>query len=278
MAARHSSDLQSRTRSGFSRCRSRWAGHSWSARSARKALSRRDVPRPAHPVAHGVQPQRHLAQAQPREEVVCQRDHLDVEVGVGRAERLHAQLVVLAVATVLRVLVPERGRHVPRLPRRHGVVLHVGAGDGGGSLGAQRHQLAVAVLEDVHLLAHDLARLADAAQEHAGVLEDRRDRQPVAGALDQRREAGDRSLPPGRLGPEDVVHALRCLHLVGGRRNDAAGNRRGGLTRIRIRARRRRGRSRAHRRLLMGRGSDFLARELTIRVEHPIEMLQCADQ
>ena len=35
---RHSSDLQSSTRSGFSRWRSRCAGHNWSARSARYAL------------------------------------------------------------------------------------------------------------------------------------------------------------------------------------------------------------------------------------------------
>ena len=168
----------------------------------------RDVAGPAHAVAHGVQLQGHLAQAEPGEEVVGQRDDLDVEIGVGRAERLHAQLVVLAVAPVLGVLVPERGRHVPGLPRRHRVVLHVGPGDGRGALGAQRHQLPVAILEDVHLLAHDLAALADAAQEHAGVLEDRRDRQPVAGALDQRGEAGDRCLPADRLGPQHVVHAL----------------------------------------------------------------------
>ncbi len=119
------------------------------------------------------------------------------------------ELVVLAVAAVLGVLVAERGRHVPGLPRRHGVVLHVGPGDGGGPLGAQRHHLAVAVLEDVHLLADDLAALADATQEHAGVLEDGRDGQPVAGTLDQRGEAGDRPLPAGRLGPQHVVHALR---------------------------------------------------------------------
>ncbi len=215
-----------------------------------EGAQQRDVPRPAHPVAHGVQPQRHLAQAEAGEEVVGQRDHLDVEVGVGRAERLHAQLVVLAVATVLGVLVPERGRDVPRLPRRHGVVLHVGAGDGGGALRAQRHQLAVAVLEDVHLLAHDLARLADAAEEHAGVLEDRGDRQPVAGALDQRGEAGDRCLPPGRLGPEHVVHALRGLQ-----RDTALG---GARSRELARTGSGRGRSRAHRRLLMGRGQTFL--------------------
>ena len=218
----------------------------------------RDVPRPAHAVAHGVQLQGHLPQPEAGEEIVGQRDDLDIEVGVGRTERLDAQLVVLAVAPVLRVLVPERRRHVPRLPRRHRVVLHVGPRNGGRPLGTQRHQLAVAILEDVHLLADDLAALADPAQEDAGVLENRRDRQSVAGTLDQTGEAGDRSLPADRLGPEDVVHAL------GGAR--VAGSGFG------------RGRSRAHRRLLTGRGSDFLARKLTIRVEHTVEVLQRADQ
>ncbi len=189
----------------------------------------RDVARLADAVAHGVQLERHLAQTEAGEEVVGQRDDLDVEVGVLHAERLDAQLVVLAVAAVLGVLVPERRRHVPGLPRRHRVVLHEGPGDRGGPLGAQRHHLAVAVLEHVHLLADHLAALADAPQEHAGVLEGGRDRQPVARALDQRGETGDRSLPAGRLGPEDVVHALRGAS----RRVGAAGNRRGGLARIR---------------------------------------------
>ena len=221
----------------------------------------RDVARAADAVAHGVQPQGHPSQAEAGEEVVGQGDDLDVEVGVGRPERLHAELVVLAVAAVLGVLVPEGRRHVPGLPGRHGVVLHEGAGDGRGSFGTERHHLAVAVLEDVHLLADDLAALADAAQEHAGVLEDRRDGQPVAGALDQRGEAGDRCLPARRFGPEHVVHALG-----GAGRRARSGPGFG------------RGRSRAHRTLLMARGSDFLARELTIRVEDPVEMLQRADQ
>ena len=125
----------------------------------------------ADAVAHGVQLERDLAQAEPGEEVVGQRDDLDVEVGVGGPERLHAQLVVLAVAAVLGVLVAERRRHVPGLPGRDGVVLDEGAGDRRRALGPQRHHLAVAVLEDVHLLADDLAPLADAAQEDAGVLE-----------------------------------------------------------------------------------------------------------
>ena len=214
----------------------------------------------ADAVAHGVQLERDLAQAEPGEEVVGEGDHLDVEVGVGRPERLHPQLVVLAVAAVLGVLVPERRRHVPGLPRRHRVVLHVGPGDGGGALGPQRHQLAVAVLEDVHLLADDLAALADAAQEDAGVLDDRGDGEAVAGALDQLGEAGDRVLPAGRLGPEHVVHAL-------GRAGRGVG---GGSVRTRAIPRSRQCSSR--------RASDFLARKLTIRVEDPVEVLQRADQ
>ena len=222
----------------------------------------RDVARTADTVAHGVQAQRHPAQAEAGEEVVGQGHDLDVKVGVGRSQCLHAQLVVLAVTAVLGVLVAERRRHVPGLPGRHRVVLHVGPGDGRCSLRTERHQLAVPVLEDVHLLADDLAALADAAQEDARVLEDRRDGQPVAGALDQRGETGDRSLPARRFGPEHVVHALRGAERRRARSRPGFG----------------RGRTRAHRRLLMARGSGFLARELTIRVEDPVEVLQGADQ
>ena len=208
VAARHSGDLQSSTRSGFSRCRARCAGHSSSAPLGQEGAEERDVAGLARAVAHGVQLERDVAQAEPGEEVVGEGDHLDVEVGVRRPERLDPQLVVLAVAAVLGVLVAERRRHVPGLPRWHRVVLDVGPGDGSGALGPQRHQLAVAVLEDVHLLADHLAALADAAQEDAGVLEDRGDGEAVAGALDQLGEAGDRVLPAGRLRPEHVVHAL----------------------------------------------------------------------
>ncbi len=208
VAARHSGVLQSSTRSGFSRCRARCGGAQPIGPLGQERTEERHVAGPAHAVAHGVEPERDVAQAEPGEEVVGEGDHLDVEVGVGRPERLHPQLVVLAVAAVLGVLVAERGRHVPGLPRRHRVVLHVGPGDGGGPLGPQRHQLAVAVLEEVHLLADDLAALADAAQEDAGVLDDRGDGEAVAGGLDQPGEAGARVLPAGRLGPEHVVHAL----------------------------------------------------------------------
>ena len=53
-------------------------------------------------------------------------DDLDVEVGVGGPERLHAQLEVLPVAALLRVLVAEGGGGVPGLPGRDRVVLDEG--------------------------------------------------------------------------------------------------------------------------------------------------------
>ena len=171
----------------------------------------RHVPGLADPVAHGVQLERDLPETESREEVVGEGHDLDVEVRVGGSERLDAQLVVLAVTALLGVLVAERRRHVPGLPGRDRVVLHEGAGDGGRALGPEGHHLAVAVLEDVHLLADHLAALADAAQEHSGVLDDRRHGQAVAGAPDQVREPGHDGLPAGRLGPQHVVHALGRL-------------------------------------------------------------------
>jgi hypothetical protein len=135
-----------------------------------------------------------------------QGDHLHVEVGVGHAERLDPELVVLAIAPLLRALVAEQWRHVPGLPRRHRVVLDEGPGHRGRPLRAQRHQLTVAVLEDVHLLAHDLALLSDAAVEDGVVLDDRREGQAISCPLDQPGEADDRVLPTHRLGPQDVVH------------------------------------------------------------------------
>ena len=167
----------------------------------------RDIAGLADGVAHGVQLERDGAQAEAGEEVVGQGDHLDVEVGVGRAQRLDPQLVVLAVAALLGVLVAEGGCPVPRLPRRHRVVLDVGAGDRRGALGPQRHQLAVAVLEDVHLLADHLARLADAAQEDSGVLEDGGDGEAVAGRLHQARRSWPRSPPSGR----DSGQSTSCI-------------------------------------------------------------------
>ena len=113
-------------------------------------------------------------------------DDLDVEVGVGRADGLDADLVVLAEPARLRALVAERRGGVPDLPRRGRVVLDEGPGHRRGALGPQRDVAAALVLEVVHLLGDDVGALADAL-EHADVLEHRRLDQPVAVAAGERR-------------------------------------------------------------------------------------------
>jgi hypothetical protein len=168
------------------------------------------VTRTAHVVTHRVQLERQTPQTQPGEEIGGQRDDLDVEVGVGRTERFHPELVVLAVATGLGPLMAEGRGDIPGLPGDHRVVLDEGPDDRGGAFGPQGQQLPVAVGEFVHLLPDDLAALADTPVEDLGVLEERALDQSVAGPLDEIGEPGDDELPPPGLRPENVVRASRC--------------------------------------------------------------------
>ena len=150
-------------------------------------------------VADAGQVQPHAGQTEPRVEVREQVDQLGVDRGVVGADRLGADLAVLAVAAGLRRLVAE---HRPRVPELHGLrklvhaVLDVRAADRRGALRAQRQRAAAAVLERVHLLAHDVGRLADGAHEQLRVLEDRRLDLAEAGALEQPRLAPIRAGPP----------------------------------------------------------------------------------
>ena len=106
------------------------------------------------------------------EEVVGQRHHLDVEVGVGGAQRLHAQLVVLAVAALLGRSWRKDGATYQAFQGGTGWCWTKARTIGAVPSGRSAISLAVAVLEDVHLLAHHLAALADAAAEDADVLDD----------------------------------------------------------------------------------------------------------
>ena len=167
------------------------------------------VPRTAPPVTHRVDAQRVVRQPKRPEEGVGQGHHLHVEVGVRRPERLHPDLVVLAVPAGGGPLVTERGRHVPRFPGQGRVVLDEGPHHGGGALGPQGQLAPSPVGELVHLFVHDVALVADPAPEHRRVLEHRRVDQAVAGPLDLAGEAGHERLPAGGLGPQHVVGAPR---------------------------------------------------------------------
>ena len=90
---------------------------------------------------------------------------LDVDVGTGEAERFDAELMELAVASLLRPLVAEHRAAVPQPLRAvvEQVVLDRRAHARRRAFGAQRQAFAVQrVDEGVHLLLDDVGRLADA--------------------------------------------------------------------------------------------------------------------
>ena len=90
--------------------------------------------------AHRVHHQQVALRPERPQVTVGEGDDLDVDVGVVDAERLDADLVVLAEPALLRLLVPERRGDVPRLPRRDRPVLDEGPDHAGRALGAQRER------------------------------------------------------------------------------------------------------------------------------------------
>ena len=64
-------------------------------------------------LAQAVEFEPHVRQAKHLPERLCQQDQFGVDVGAGKAERLGADLVELAVAAALRALVAEHRPHVP---------------------------------------------------------------------------------------------------------------------------------------------------------------------
>ena len=109
--------------------------------------------------------------------------------GCRGADALGAPLVELAVAAGLRAVVAEHRAHVPQPVDAAGLrepVLDQRAHDARRALGPQRQRAALLVGERVHLLGHDVGRLADAAQEQLRRLEDRRADLPVAVARRRR--------------------------------------------------------------------------------------------
>ena len=104
-----------------------------------------DVGRTAGGVAHAVDQQAQRSQTELGVELAQHGDDLRVDHGRGRAERLGAELVVLAVAARLRLLVAEHRAVVPELHRLRPLVhavLHVGAADGRRALRPQRERTA----------------------------------------------------------------------------------------------------------------------------------------
>ena len=209
VARRHSSLLQSRTRSGLAPEAVPMLGTQFLLAVGQVAPEEVQIGRTTDGVAHRVDPQIEGGQPQGAVEAVGQPDHLHIQIGVLHPEDLHPELVVLAVATGLGPLVAKGGGGVPGLPGERGAVLDIGAYQGGGALGPESQGPSSPVLELVHLLAHHVAALTGPPAEDLDVLEDRGVGQPVAGRLHLGGEGGQQRLPPGGLRIEDVVGAAR---------------------------------------------------------------------
>ena len=127
-----------------------------------------DVMGPALPVADTVNEQRNVGQPQGVHQPPGQFNYLGVHRGIGVAQDLHAELVVLAEAARLGALVPENGTevvHADGLGQVVHPVFKVGAAYGGGTFRAKGYQVASPVLEGVHFLLDDVRPLAHRADE-----------------------------------------------------------------------------------------------------------------
>ena len=169
---------------------------------------------PALGVAHAVHGQREVADLELVVDLTQHGDDLGVDQRVVGAEGLGAELVVLAIAPCLRPFVAEHRRVVPEL---HGLgelehaVLDVGAAHRCRAFGTQRQLAPATVGKRVHLLAHDVGRVADPPGEQSGLFELGRDDLTKAVRREHVGGDGDDVGAPLSVGGQQVVRALRGL-------------------------------------------------------------------
>ena len=143
-----------------------------------------------------------------------QEDQLGVGLGSAGADHLRSDLPELAVAAPLRRFGAEERRQVPQLDRLRQLVhpvLQVRPAHGRRALGSQRQAAATAVVERVHLLLHDVGRLANAAGEQLGGLERRRLDAPVAGGAEDAVGVRFQHRAPRGVGGEHIKRATGSL-------------------------------------------------------------------
>ena len=165
-------------------------------------------------VADRVQQHHQLGVAQLTEEPDQHRQQLGVPPGPRVADQLGADLVELAVASLLRPLVAKVGADIEQALRQRPVVqslLDEGAHHRRGGLGAQGQAAALLVVEGVHLLADDVGGLSHPAHEELRVLEQRRP--DLAVAVVREDPPGDRldGAPEGGVLGQQVTGALDTL-------------------------------------------------------------------
>ena len=210
-APRQASTLQSKMRSGFVSIFLWQSGHRDGPLRLGRRPQERVVSRPAGPAAHGIDERLRLADAEAGEEGVGHLDELGVDGRVLFAEDLDVDLVELAVAALLGLVVAEHGPHVVEAQGR-GLevqpVLDDGPGDGRRVFGAEGDGPAPLVDEGVHLLDDDIRGRAGPSFEELGVLDDRGPELAVAVELEGPPDGGLGGLPGADLGREDVLGSL----------------------------------------------------------------------
>ena len=169
---------------------------------------------PALGASRGVELKVEAAIAQPRQQHPRHGHDVEVHRGIQLAQHLDVPLVKLAVAAGLRRFMPEDRPERVELDRSgpdvH-PVLDVRAHHARGELRPQRDVRAALILEGVHFLVHDVGAFADAADEEAGLLEDRgvnllqtKERRHSVHLLGH--------IPPvGAVDRQDVLGAANCL-------------------------------------------------------------------
>ncbi len=229
-SSRSPASLLSRMRSGFFASRSRLSGDSASACAPKWATSAARHAMPRLGVAQRVQLEHNLVDdTQLAEQLRAHRDQFDVGRRLGRADDLGVELVELAITALLRALVAEQRAVGGELHRREllPAVRDISAADAGGELGAQRQRFAAAVVERVHLLRHDVGRLAERAGEDAGELEHRHVDAAEAVQLAHAVERLDHRIEARDVVAIEVLRAPDPLHFVCHARGDRGSDARG---------------------------------------------------
>ena len=172
------------------------------------------VGRAAVAIADRVELQLVARDAEVAQQRVVVLDHLGVDGGIGRADALQRELMVLAESAALRRRVAIHGREREEL-HRLGLavqpVLDVRTADRRRALRPQRQRTAAAILEGVHLLLDDVGALTRRPLEELRVLEPGSLDAGVAVQRAQALHLPRHGLPQRLFGRKDVVRSARRL-------------------------------------------------------------------
>ena len=168
-------------------------------------------------IADGVDAQLDPVEAEGGVPAQLEGDQLRIHGRVVRADRLGIDLGELSVAPALYGGVAVAGAGAPEphgLGLARQAVSEVEPHQRGGELRAQGQHALALVLEQVHLLAHDLGALAGGAGEQRLLLEHRRGGLAIARALTEGAEALDHRVTGGLARWQPVERAAGSVELV----------------------------------------------------------------